>query len=88
MFSEPEIRPEVRPEVRFEKKQFPTRARQDCDEMLKFHLDELNGKGFERGFRHTHTHTDTLLTNPDNSRKTFRKLTKINNRPSTQVSVL
>jgi hypothetical protein len=24
----------------------PTRARKDCDEMLKFHLDDLNGKGF------------------------------------------
>jgi hypothetical protein len=61
VFSEPEIRPEVRPEVRFEKKKLPTRARQDCDEMLKFHLDELKGKCFYRVFRHTdtHTHTDT-----------------------------
>jgi hypothetical protein len=46
MFSEPETRPEVRPEVRFENKKFPIHARQNCDEMLKFHLDELKGKCF------------------------------------------
>jgi hypothetical protein len=34
VFSEPEMRPEVRPKVRFEKQKLPTRARQDCDEML------------------------------------------------------
>jgi hypothetical protein len=35
-----------RPEVRFEKKKLLVRARQDCDEMLKFQLDELKGKCF------------------------------------------
>jgi hypothetical protein len=49
--------PEVQPEVRFEKKKFPTRARSHCDEMLKFHSDELRGEGYRARERNN---TETL----------------------------
>jgi hypothetical protein len=38
--------PEVQPEVRFEKPKYPTRARVEFYEMLKFHGDEIIREGY------------------------------------------